>query len=87
MYSLLNYIAATSEIENSSNLPRSDDTLYDLNNHTTLESGLRSLSEDEKKVVGISTISVVTRLALEFHMEEVSDLVCHDMSWLIVVVH
>lgn len=39
----------------------------------SVETGLRGLSEDEKRLVGISTISVVTRLALEFGMEEVSN--------------
>ena len=74
MYSLLNYIAATSK------------DLYDVNslhihgphirNSThSLESGLRGLSEDEKRSIGISTISVVTRLALEFKAEEVSSIV------------
>ena len=73
MYSLLNHIAATSKetFEVSSALRNSLDadtaTLY------SLETGLRGLSEDEKRLVGISTISVVTRLALEFKTEEV----CH----------
>ncbi|KAJ3555853.1 hypothetical protein NM688_g2347 [Phlebia brevispora] len=71
MYSLLNHIAATSKetFEVASALRNSLDgadaaTLY------SLETGLRGLSEDEKRLVGISTISVVTRLALEFQSEE-----------------
>lgn len=40
--------------------------------HGTLDIGSRELSDDEKRLVGISTISAVTRLALEFSMEEVS---------------
>lgn len=76
MYSLLNYIAATSkEIYESSNSSQIlNNPLYASNDHTTLQSaetGLRGLSEDDKRLVGISTISVVTRLALEFRMEEV----------------
>ncbi len=72
MYSLLNYIAATSkEGDNISpmNVPN-----VEAADHATLhsaETGLRGLSEDEKRLVGISTISVVTRLALEFDSEEV----------------
>lgn len=40
-------------------------------NSYSLETGLRGLSEDEKRLIGISTISAVTRLALEFKIEEV----------------
>lgn len=74
MYSLLNYIAATSkEIYDSSSMHTLN--FNNTHNHGTihsLESGLRGLSEDEKRLIGISTISVVTRLALEFRMEEVN---------------
>ena len=71
MYSLLNHIAATSkESYETAAAPRTSvdadaSTLY------SLETGLRGLTDDEKRLVGISTISVVTRLALEFQMEEV----------------
>jgi phosphatidylinositol 4-kinase len=77
MYSLLNYIAATSkEIYESSagSHMSSNNSVYSSHDHANsqlLESGLRGLSEDERRLVGISTISVVTRLALEFKMEEV----------------
>jgi phosphatidylinositol 4-kinase len=73
MYSLLNYIAATSKeiYESSASSPMNEETIY-ISDHTTIESGLRGLSDDEKRIVGISTISVVTRLALEFGMEEVT---------------
>ncbi|KAI0075272.1 hypothetical protein K474DRAFT_1676500 [Panus rudis PR-1116 ss-1] len=37
----------------------------------SVETGLRGLTEDEKRLVGISTMSVVTRLALEFRSEDV----------------
>lgn len=79
MYSLLNYIAATSKeiYESSNNNQMLGNPLYAAPDRFTLQSvetGLRGLSEDEKRLVGISTISVVTRLALEFDMEEVSGL-------------
>jgi phosphatidylinositol 4-kinase len=74
MYSLLNYIAATSKeiYESSASSPMNEDTIYSLSDHTTIEGGLLRLDDDEKRIVGISTISVVTRLALEFRMEEVT---------------
>jgi phosphatidylinositol 4-kinase len=72
MYSLLNYIAATSK-DHSVHVHTSSP--YIRNSAHSLESGLRGLSEDEKRSIGISTISVVTRLALEFKMEEVSSIV------------
>lgn len=76
MYSLLNYIAATSKeiYENSSSSQMINHPLYagqDTGSLPTGDSGLHGLSEDEKRIVGISTISVVTRLALEFKTEEV----------------
>lgn len=76
MYSLLNYIAATSKeiYENSNSSQLLSSPLYHPHDHATIQSvetGLRGLSEEEKRLVGISTISVVTRLALEFRMEEV----------------
>jgi phosphatidylinositol 4-kinase len=77
MYSLLNYIAATSKelYESSTSSQLMSNPLYDWSDHSTVQTveiGLRGLSEDEKRLVGISTISVVTRLALEFRMEEVT---------------
>ncbi|KAG7448129.1 uncharacterized protein BT62DRAFT_930208 [Guyanagaster necrorhizus] len=79
MYSLLNYIAATSKeiYESSSSYQIFSNPLYSGQDQGTLQSvetGLHALSEDEKRVVGISTISVVSRLALEFRMEEVTRL-------------
>ncbi|KAJ3753010.1 hypothetical protein EV360DRAFT_88184 [Lentinula raphanica] len=79
MYSLLNYIAATSKeiYESSSNSQLMNNPLYQgLDRHSVanVETGLRGLSDDQKRLVGISTISVVTRLALEFGMEEVTRL-------------
>ncbi|KAJ6490589.1 hypothetical protein C8R47DRAFT_1122870 [Mycena vitilis] len=79
MYSLLNYIAATSKeiFESSSSSQMMSNPLYNAEDHATIhsvETGLRGLSEEEKRLIGISTISVVTRLALEFKMEEVTRL-------------
>ncbi|KAG9226590.1 hypothetical protein CCMSSC00406_0006185 [Pleurotus cornucopiae] len=78
MYSLLNYIAATSkDLAGSSTsshiLNPSLQALQESNAHSA-EVGLSTLTEDEKRLVGISTISVVTRLALEFDIEEVTRL-------------
>jgi len=71
MYSLLNYIAATSkDIYESGSIYTHPFGSHGRPLHT-LDSGLRELSEDERRMVGISTISSVTRLALEFKMEEV----------------
>lgn len=74
MYSLLNYITATSKdthdvpvmMNPSLTLPADQQTI-----HST-DAGLRGLTDEEKRLIGISTISVVTRLALEFDQEEVS---------------
>ena len=79
MYSLLNYIAATSKeiFESSSSSQIMSNPLYNAQDHATIQSvetGLRGFSEEEKRLIGISTISVVTRLALEFRMEEVGNL-------------
>jgi phosphatidylinositol 4-kinase A len=75
MYSLLNYIAATSkDLYDVNSLHIHHSSPYIRNSAHSLESGLRGLSEDEKRTIGISTISVVTRLALEFKVEEVSSI-------------
>ncbi|EIN07209.1 hypothetical protein PUNSTDRAFT_71064 [Punctularia strigosozonata HHB-11173 SS5] len=80
MYSLLNYIAATSKevFDTSNSLHAAGISQYvSTSDHSTLhsvETGLRGLSEDEKRLIGISTISVVTKLALEFDMDEVTRL-------------
>jgi phosphatidylinositol 4-kinase len=87
MYSLLNYIAATSKdiTESSSSNYIFSNPLYassitSPNDNVTFQSdetGLHGRSDEEKRVIGITTISVVTRLALEFHtagQEEVTKL-------------
>ncbi|KAG6889834.1 hypothetical protein C0995_014311 [Termitomyces sp. Mi166 len=76
MYSLLNYIAAASK-DTAVDSHLSNNSIYDSEDYVAnqlVETGLRGLSEDEKRLVSISTISVVTRLALEFNTEEVTRL-------------
>ncbi|KAI0064541.1 hypothetical protein BV25DRAFT_1930940 [Artomyces pyxidatus] len=75
MYSLLNYIAATSK-EMHETGTNGHSSLFG-SDHATLhsvETGLYGYSEDERRLIGISTISVVARLALEFKQEEVTKL-------------
>ncbi|KAG1741975.1 hypothetical protein EDB19DRAFT_1895006 [Suillus lakei] len=77
MYSLLNYIAATSkEISESTSSnqllsnPLYASSITSPSDNVTFQSdetGLHGRSDDEKRLIGITTISVVTRLALEFH--------------------
>lgn len=75
MYSLLNYIAAASKsLNDGASSTHLSTAATDMSQDTAMygpESGLRGLSEDERSLVAISTISVVTRLALEFKSEEV----------------
>lgn len=75
MYSLLNYIAATSKdiFDASSVMVMDLADVPDLSTLHSVETGLRGLSDDEKRTVGISTISVAARLALESKNEEVQD--------------
>lgn len=73
LYSLLNYIAATSK-ESSESTSFLNSTVGDQAEFSaghSAETGLHGLTDDQKRLVGISTISVVTRLALEFDSEEV----------------
>jgi phosphatidylinositol 4-kinase len=81
MYSLLNYIAAASKeiADSSASTQLADISQYvSASDHGStlysMEAGLRGMSEEEKRLVGISTIAVVTRLALEFKVEEVTRL-------------
>lgn len=77
MYSLLNYIATSKELFDSASMiqhPLSNGKGQELTENS-LGLGLGgSLSDDDKRLISISTISVVTRLALEFKMEEVTRL-------------
>ena len=78
MYSLLNYIAATNkDIYDVNSAHIHPSSPYIRNNTHSLESGC-GLSEDEKRTIGISTISVVTKLALEFKVEEASFMVVRE---------
>lgn len=84
MYSLLNYIAATSQeiFESSSQQQFLHNLLYTpgLSSSTdqlmfqSEDARLWGRSDEEKRLIGITTISVVTRLALEFDKEEVTKL-------------
>ncbi|KAI9571413.1 hypothetical protein HD554DRAFT_2187155 [Boletus coccyginus] len=83
MYSLLNYIAATNqEIFESSSQQLLHNPLYtsplssstDQLTSQSEDVGLRGRSDEEKRLIGITTISIVTRLALEFDKEEVTRL-------------
>ncbi|PFH54176.1 hypothetical protein AMATHDRAFT_52986 [Amanita thiersii Skay4041] len=76
MYSLLNYIAATSkELYETSSAFFSVPFSQSLDTVTyPLERGLRGLSEEQRRMIGISVISVVTKLALEFRTDEVTRL-------------
>ncbi|KAG8826070.1 phosphatidylinositol-4- kinase [Serendipita sp. 401] len=73
MYSLLNYVAASSKGSEGSkvlaNSPYNDPAVNDM-----VETGLRSFTEEEKRLVAISTVCVVSTLALEFKVEEVTRL-------------
>jgi len=77
-YSLLNFIAATSKDIHDTSFGGPDG--YDSGTFHSLETELRELSEDEKRLTGISTISVVTRLALEFDVEAVCNSETQDSS-------
>ncbi|KAI0046132.1 atypical/PIKK/PI4K protein kinase [Auriscalpium vulgare] len=76
MYSLLNYIAATSkEVHEALNAANSH--LFSGSDRSTIHSvdtGLYGYTEDERRLIGISTISVVSRLALEFNQDDVTKL-------------
>ncbi|KAH9071165.1 hypothetical protein EDB83DRAFT_2366879 [Lactarius deliciosus] len=86
MYSLLNYIAATSKEMHDAlnNSARSDlcssskpeHTVMDSDRATlhSIETGSRGNTEEEKRLITISTISVVSRLALEFKRDDATKL-------------
>ncbi|KAG7092795.1 hypothetical protein E1B28_009114 [Marasmius oreades] len=77
MYSLLNYIAATSkEISDSNASHAMNNPLRSSVDRSSILStdSVGGLSEGERRLVGITTISVVTKLALEFDSEEVTRL-------------
>lgn len=83
MYSLLNYIAATSKdsITATHGQASSSEVFvgqslysYDHATYTSVETGLRIFDEDQRRLIGTSTISVVTQLALELNEEAVTKL-------------
>lgn len=78
VYSLLNYIAATGKDAHEGSL---NSRAFSINSssHSADEATMHSVrnvlqqfSEDQKRLIGISIISVVARLALEFKLDEVS---------------
>jgi phosphatidylinositol 4-kinase A len=77
MYSLLNYVAASSKT--SEGLKQIGSSPYmndgDAVTNSYVETGLRSFTDEEKRLVSISTVCVVSTLALEFKKEEVCSLV------------
>lgn len=85
MYSLLNYISATASATSkdsndaffavAASLLGAEDASsnqsYYASTVQTVQTGLQALSEDQRRLIGISTISVVARLAVEFNEEQV----------------
>lgn len=75
MYSLLNYISATSkESYDSSWSSFSTSSTVDSADQATVQSlktGLQAFNDDQQRLIGISTISVVACLTLEFGIDEV----------------
>lgn len=72
MYSLLNYISATSkEAHDGSWSYASSLQSADQSTMQSLKTGLQAFNEDQQRLIGISTISVVTCLATEFKIDEV----------------
>ncbi|KAH7889620.1 hypothetical protein F5I97DRAFT_1934490 [Phlebopus sp. FC_14] len=80
MYSLLNHIAATSKeiFESASQqslyTPFASSSSVEKPTSQIMDIGLRGHSDEEKCLIGITTVSVVTRLALEFDKDEVTKL-------------
>jgi len=73
-YSLLNYIAATSRFSAVDDIGEIIGGTGGQTDYATLhsvESALRGLTEEEKRLIAVSTISVVSRLAVEFENDEV----------------
>lgn len=70
-YSLLNYIAATSRFSGVDDMRETIDGQYDYATLHSVESALRGLTEEEKRLIAVSTVSVVSRLAVDFEKDEV----------------
>lgn len=82
MYSLLNYVAATSKDPivsmhshtSTTDLGGHSPYAYDHSTYLSVETGLRIFDENQRRLIGMSTISVVTQLALELEDEAVTKL-------------
>ncbi|KAJ1309818.1 hypothetical protein OPQ81_006583 [Rhizoctonia solani] len=74
IYSLLNYITATNQDMDAGTSPYIHSHNNDSTTAISIESGLRNKSDLEKRRIGMSTISVITRLALVFKREAVTKL-------------
>lgn len=72
MYSLLNFLA-TANTDIVDGIRPSSAPYNETENATvrSLDLGRRSYTEEEKRLVSISCVSVVTHLTLEFQLEEV----------------
>ena len=82
MYSLLNYISATSKEAHEGSLnsyAASSSTDGEQSAIQSLKTGLLSLNEEQQRLIGLSTISVVTCLAVEFKVHEVCCLSISDI--------
>ncbi|ELU44766.1 phosphatidylinositol 4-kinase beta [Rhizoctonia solani AG-1 IA] len=71
IYSLLNYITATNQEMDAGTSPYIHNHANDSTTAVSIESGLRNKTDLEKRRIGMSTISVITRLALAFKREDV----------------
>jgi phosphatidylinositol 4-kinase A len=70
MYSLLNFIAVTSkELTGQGTAPRGEKAKVEAKDDMHIAFG--TFTDNEKRILGISTICVVTHLALEVKKEEV----------------
>ncbi|KAG8734179.1 phosphatidylinositol-4- kinase, partial [Ceratobasidium sp. 423] len=74
VYSLLNYITATNQDMDVGTSPYIHNHSNDSTTAVSIESGLRNKTDVEKRRIGMSTISVITRLALVFKREDVTKL-------------
>ena len=73
-YSLLNYIAAISRfsgVDDIGEVIQGTDRQTDYATLHSVESALRGLTEEDKRSIAVTTVSVVSRLAVEFENDEV----------------
>ena len=72
-YSLLNHISATSRfsgLDDIGEIVEGSDGQSDYAVLRSVGSALRGLTEEEKRLIAVSTISVVSRFAVEFENDE-----------------